>query len=156
MDEVQVVSFALGTEEYGVAIAQVQEINRMVAITHVPRAPKFMEGVINLRGQLIPIIDLRTRFGMPRVEHTKNTRIVVTEIGSKRVGMVVDSVSEVHRIAEDQIEPAPDLLTSVDTDYIRGVGKIGDRLIILLDLGRVITAQEREMLGGLDRELATA
>jgi purine-binding chemotaxis protein CheW len=154
MDEMQVVSFALGTEEYGVAIAQVQEINRMVAITHVPRAPKFMEGVINLRGQLIPIIDLRTRFGMPRVEQTKNTRIVVTEIGAKRVGMVVDSVSEVHRIAEDQIEPAPDLLTSVDTDYIRGVGKIGDRLIILLDLARVITAQEREQLGSIDdREL---
>jgi purine-binding chemotaxis protein CheW len=145
-DTIQVVSFKLGSEEYGVDIAQVQEINRMVAITHVPRAPQFMEGVINLRGQLIPIIDLRTRFGMLRAEHTKNTRIVVTEIGSKRVGMVVDSVSEVLRLPVDQIEAAPDMITGVDTEYIRGVGKIEDRLIILLDLARIIsTAEKREL-----------
>lgn len=146
METMQVVSFKLGSEEYGVDIAQVQEINRMVAITHVPRAPQFMEGVINLRGQLIPIIDLRSRFGMPRVEHSKSTRIVVTEIGAKRVGMVVDSVSEVLRLAVDQIEPAPEMITGVDTEYIRGVGKIEERLIILLDLGRIIsTAEKREL-----------
>src|ERR1700761_3679400 len=87
---VQVVSFKLATEEYGVDISQVQEIIRMVEITHVPRAPRFMEGVINLRGQLIPIIDLRTRFGMTRIDATKSTRIIVTDIGSKRVGIVVD------------------------------------------------------------------
>jgi purine-binding chemotaxis protein CheW len=148
-ETIQVVSFKIGSEEYGVDIAQVQEINRMVAITHVPRAPHFMEGVINLRGQLIPIIDLRTRFGMPRAEHTKNTRIVVTEVGPTRVGMVVDSVSEVLRLATDQIEPAPEMITGVDTEYIRGVGKIEDRLIILLDLARIISAGER-------RELETA
>lgn len=152
----QVVSFALGSEEYGVDIAQVQEINRMVTITHVPRAPHFMEGVINLRGQLIPIIDLRTRFGMPRSEQSKNTRIVVTEIGSKRVGMVVDSVSEVLRIPVEEIEDAPDMIAGVDTEYIRGVGKIGDRLIILLDLGRVITGSERRDLEALDAEAVTA
>jgi purine-binding chemotaxis protein CheW len=146
----QVVTFALGSEEYGVDIAQVQEINRMVTITHVPRAPQFMEGVINLRGQLIPIIDLRSRFGMDRAERTKNTRIVVTEIGSKRIGMVVDSVSEVLRIPVEQIEDAPDLVAGVDTEYIRGVGKMGDRLIIMLDLGRVITGSERVELQKLD------
>jgi len=139
----QAVTFALGSEEYGVDIAQVQEINRMVTITHVPRAPQFMEGVINLRGQLIPIIDLRTRFGMERSERTKNTRIVVTEIGSKRIGMVVDSVSEVLRIPVEQIEDAPDLVAGVDTEYIRGVGKMGDRLIIMLDLSRVISGSEK-------------
>jgi purine-binding chemotaxis protein CheW len=148
-DTTQVVSFKLGSEEYGVDIAQVQEINRMVSVTHVPRAPQFMEGVINLRGQLIPIIDLRARFGMPRAEHTKNTRIVVSEIGSKRVGMVVDSVSEVLRLPVDQIEAAPDMITGVDTEYIRGVGKIEDRLIILLDLGKIITGSQK-------RELETA
>ena len=148
-ETVQVVSFKLGSEEYGVDIAQVQEINRMVAVTHVPRAPVFMEGVINLRGQLIPIIDLRTRFGMPRVEHTKNTRIVVTEIGQKRVGMVVDSVSEVLRLPLAQIEDAPEMIAGVETEYIRGVGKIEDRLIILLDLGKIITGSEK-------RELETA
>ena len=146
----QVVSFALGSEEYGVDIAQVQEINRMVAITRVPRAPQFMEGVINLRGQLIPIVDLRTRFGMERAERTKNTRIVVTEIGSKRLGMVVDSVSEVLRIPVEQIEGAPDLVAGVDTEYIRGVGKMDDRLIIMLDLARVISASEKTELQALD------
>jgi len=146
---VQVVSFALGSEEYGVDIAQVQEINRMVAITHVPRAPHFMEGVINLRGQLIPIIDLRTRFGMPRAEHTKHTRIVVTEIGSKRVGMVVDSVSEVLRIPVEQVEDAPEMIAQVETEYIRGVGKLGDRLIILLDLQKIITTHEKRQLEGV-------
>lgn len=145
-DTIQVVSFKLGSEEYGVDIAQVQEINRMVSITHVPRAPQFMEGVINLRGQLIPIIDLRTRFGMPRSEQTKNTRIVVTEIGAKRVGMVVDSVSEVLRLPSEQIEDAPEMITGVDTEYIRGVGKIEDRLIILLDLARIISGAERREL----------
>jgi purine-binding chemotaxis protein CheW len=149
-DTMQIVSFALGKEEYGVDIAQVQEINRMVAITHVPRAPHFMEGVINLRGQLIPIIDLRTRFGMPRAEQTKNTRIVVTEIGSKRVGMVVDSVSEVLRVPVEQIEDAPDMIAGVDTEYIRGVGKLGDRLIILLDLARVITGEDKHDLENLE------
>ncbi|HTW82575.1 MAG TPA: chemotaxis protein CheW [Candidatus Sulfotelmatobacter sp.] len=149
-ETVQVVSFKLGSEEYGVEIAQVQEINRMVAVTHVPRAPQFMEGVINLRGQLIPIIDLRTRFGMPRAEHTKNTRIVVTDIGAKRVGMVVDSVSEVLRLPTDAIEDAPEMITGVDTEYIRGVGKIEDRLIILLDLAKIITGTEKRELEAAD------
>ena len=146
----QVVTFALGSEEYGVDIAQVQEINRMVTITHVPRAPKFMEGVINLRGQLIPIIDLRLRFGMERSERTKNTRIVVTEIDAKRIGMVVDSVSEVLRVPVEQIEDAPDLVAGVDTEYIRGVAKMGDRLIIMLDLSRVISTTEKTELHKLN------
>lgn len=153
-DTHQVVSFKLGAEEYGVDIAQVQEINRMVAVTHVPRAPQFMEGVINLRGQLIPIIDLRARFGMPRAEHTKSTRIVVTEIGTKRVGMVVDSVSEVLRLPAEQIEDAPEMITGVDTEYIRGVGKIEDRLIILLDLAKIISGAEKRELESADAEQA--
>lgn len=153
---IQVVSFKLGSEEYGVAISQVQEINRMVPVTHVPRAPLFMEGVINLRGQLIPIIDLRTRFGMARAAHTKSTRIVVTEIGTKRVGMVVDSVSEVLRISLDAIEDAPEMIAGVDTEYIQGVGKIEDRLIILLDLAKVITGAERRELEHAGAEPAAA
>jgi purine-binding chemotaxis protein CheW len=146
IDSIQVVSFKLGSEEYGVDIGQVQEINRMVAVTHVPRAPQFMEGVINLRGQLIPIIDLRTRFGMDRAEHTKSTRIVVTEIGTKRIGMVVDSVSEVLRLPLEQIEEAPEMISGADTEYIRGVGKLDERLIILLDLGKIVTGAEKRDL----------
>lgn len=147
---IQVVSFHLGSEEYGVDISQVQEIIRMVEITHVPRAPHFMEGVINLRGQLIPIIDLRTRFAMPRAEQTKSTRIVVTEIGSKRVGIVVDSVSEVLNIPMEHIEEAPDMIAGVGTEYIQGVGKVGERLVILLDLTMVITGEEKADLESLD------
>lgn len=139
----QMITFALGSEEYGVDIAEVQEINRMVPITRVPQAPPFMEGVINLRGRLIPIIDLRTRFGMDRSEPTKNTRIVVTEIRSKRLGMVVDSVYEVLRIPIEQIEDTPELVAGVDTEYIRGVAKMGERLIIMLDLARVISAGDK-------------
>jgi purine-binding chemotaxis protein CheW len=143
---VQVVSFRLASEEYGVDIAQVQEIIRMVEITHVPRAPHFMEGVINLRGQLIPIIDLRTRFDMQRADATKHTRIVVTEIGSKRVGMVVDSVSEVLTVPIENIEGAPEMIAGVGTEYIQGVGKVGDRLIIMLDLTMVISGEEKREL----------
>ena len=145
-ERVQIVSFSLGSEEYGVDISQVQEIIRMVEITHVPRAPHFMEGVINLRGQLIPIIDLRTRFGMPRADQTKSTRIVVTEIGSKRVGIVVDAVSEVLNIPLENVENAPDMIAGVGTEYIQGVGKVGERLIILLDLTMVMSAEEKGQL----------
>ena len=143
---VQVVSFQLGTEEYGVDISQVQEIIRMVEITHVPRAPHFMEGVINLRGQLIPIIDLRTRFGMKRIDATKSTRIIVTEIGSKRVGIVVDSVSEVNNIPIENVEEAPEMIAGVGTEYIQGVGKMGERLIIMLDLTMVMSIDEKHEL----------
>jgi purine-binding chemotaxis protein CheW len=143
---VQVVSFRLGSEEYGVDISQVQEIIRMVEITHVPRAPKFMEGVINLRGQLIPIIDLRTRFGMQRIDKTKSTRIIVTEIGNKRVGIVVDSVSEVLNIPIENVEDAPEMIAGVGTEYIQGVGKMDERLIIMLDLTMVISGEEKQAL----------
>jgi len=145
-EPVQVVSFNLGKEEYGVDISQVQEIIRMVEITHVPRAPHFMEGVINLRGQLIPIIDLRTRFSMPRALLTKSTRIVVTEIGNKRVGLIVDSVSEVLNIPIEQVEEAPDMIAGAGTEYIQGVGKVNDRLIILLDLTMVMSGDEKDEL----------
>ncbi len=146
MADTQVVSFRVGNEEYGVDIAQVQEIIRMVEITHVPRAPRFIEGVINLRGQLIPIVDLRTRFGMERSQATKSTRIVVTEIGTKRVGIVVDSVSEVLSIAAENIEEAPEIVAGAGTEYISGVGKVGDRLIIMLDLKLVISGPEKQQL----------
>ncbi len=145
-ERIQVVSFHLGSEEYGVDISQVQEIIRMVEITHVPRAPRFMEGVINLRGQLIPIIDLRARFAMTRSEHTKSTRIIVTEIGTKKVGIVVDGVSEVINIPIEQVENAPDMIAGVGTEYIQGVGKVGERLVILLDLTMIMTGEEKAVL----------
>lgn len=137
-ESAQLVCFRLGTEEYGLDIGQVQEINRMIPITRVPRAPAFMKGVINLRGQLIPIIDLRVRFGMAPVEPTKSTRIVVVEIGPSRVGMIVDGVSEVLKIPVEHIEAAPEMVAGADAAYVRGVGKYGDRLIVLLDLAPIL------------------
>jgi len=132
------VCFRLGAEEYGIDIGQVQEINRMMPITRVPRAPAFMKGVINLRGQLIPIVDLRQRFGMVPVEPTKATRIVVVEIGQNRVGLIVDGVSEVLKIPVEHVEAAPNMMADTEAGYVRGVGKSGERLIVLLELAPII------------------
>lgn len=138
----QLVTFALGAEEYGIDIAQVQEINRMVQITHVPRTADYMEGVINLRGQLIPVIDLRTRFGMARVATTRMSRIIVIESSAKRIGMVVDSVSEVVHVQLAQIEPTPDVITVAHAEFLGGVGKLGKRLIILLNVENIVNTKE--------------
>ncbi|MEW5796057.1 MAG: chemotaxis protein CheW [Candidatus Zixiibacteriota bacterium] len=141
-DELQLVSFNIGTEEFGVDILKVQEINRMVEITRVPQAPHYIEGVINLRGKVIPIVDLRKRFNLELKEHDKNTRIVVVDIGGTIMGMIVDSVSEVLRLPADTIEPPPDIVTGVNSEYIRGVAKLDDRLLIFLDLSKVIDMAE--------------
>ena len=146
----QVVTFALGSEEYGVDISQVQEINRMVTITHVPRAPQFMEGVINLRGQLIPIIDCARASAWTAASGPRTPASWSPRSAASAIGMVVDSVSEVLRIPVEQIEDAPELVAGVDTEYIRGVGKMGDRLIIMLDLGRVISANQKAELQKLE------
>ncbi len=137
----QLVSFNIGEEEFGVDILQVQEINRMLEVTRVPNAPEHVDGVINLRGKVIPIIDLRRRFGMDRKEHDKHTRIVVVELSGKVVGFVVDAVREVLRIPRSVTEPPPSIAGSVNEEYITGVGKLEDRLLILLDLEKVLGAE---------------
>lgn len=138
----QLVSFNIGSEEFGVDILKVQEINRMVDITRVPQAPHYVEGVINLRGKVIPIIDLRKRFNLAVKEHDKNTRIVVVDIGGNIMGMIVDAVSEVLRLPSDTIEPPPELVTGINSEYIKGVAKLEDRLLIFLDLSKVIDVGE--------------
>jgi purine-binding chemotaxis protein CheW len=134
----QLVSFNIGEEEFGVDILQVQEINRMLDVTRVPNAPEYVDGVINLRGKVIPIIDLRRRLGMERKEHDKNTRIVVVEVNDKVVGFVVDAVREVLRIPRSVTEPPPSIVGGVHEEYITAVGKLDDRLLILLDLEKVL------------------
>jgi len=141
-DLLQLVSFNIGSEEFGVDILKVQEINRMVEITKVPQAPHFVEGVINLRGKVIPIVDLRKRFNLDIKEYDKNTRIVVVDINGNIMGMVVDSVSEVLRLPSSTIEPAPEIVTGINSEYIRGVAKLDDRLLIFLDLSKVIDVSE--------------
>ncbi len=149
--ERQLVVFVLGKEHYGVSIAAVQEIVKLQPITFVPRAPAFVEGVTNLRGKVLPVIDLRKRFGLPVGEATKNTRIVVAEVGragsvGNTVGMLVDAVSQVLRVPETVIEPPSPLVTTIDSTFITGIAKVGERLIILLDLQKVLSPEERSDL----------
>ncbi|WP_031388746.1 chemotaxis protein CheW [Desulfonatronum thiodismutans] len=142
----QLVTFNIGDEEFGVEILKVQEIIRMMGITRVPKAPDFVEGVINLRGKVIPIIDLRKRFGMASQDHDKNTRIIVLEINAVIIGFVVDSVSEVLRIPANTVEPPPAIISGIESEYIRGVGKLADRLLILLDMDSLLSKGEQSML----------
>ena len=134
---IQLVSFRLGAEEFGIDILRVQEINRMVEITKVPQAPHYCEGVINLRGKVIPVIDLRKKFDMDVQEWNKNTRIIVCDVDGNVLGMIVDAVEEVLRIPSSTIEPAPRIAMSVNADYISGVAKLDERLLIFLDISRI-------------------
>lgn len=142
----QLVSFKLGDEEFGVDILAVQEIIRMLDITRVPNAPSFVEGVINLRGKVLPVVNLRKRLGLNVKDYDKSTRIVVVELAEKTVGFIVDSVSEVLRISSIVTEPPPQMVGRIDAEFITAVGKLEDRLVILLDLSRVLTNKEKEML----------
>lgn len=145
----QLVTFSIGEEEFGVDILTVQEIIRTMAMTKVPRAEAFVEGVINLRGKVIPIIDLRRRFGLPSKTHDKHTRIIVIEINRMIVGFVVDSVSEVLRIPANMVEPPPPGVAGLDSEYISGVGKLHDRLLILLDLDKLLSSEDLASFGQL-------
>lgn len=145
-DLLQLVSFVVEDEEFGVNILKVQEIIRPMAITRVPNAPSFVEGVINLRGRIIPVVDLRKRFGFPPREHDKSTRIVVVELREKVIGFMTDAVKEVIRIERSVMEPPPDLAIGIDANYIQSVAKLDDRLLIMLDLDAVITQEESEAL----------
>ncbi len=142
-EEVQLVVFKIGDEEFGVEINQVREIVKLVSITRMPKAPVFIEGVVNLRGQIITVIDLAKRLDLPSTGRTDATRIMVVEVGDDIVGMIVDSVSEVLRLSADNIEDTPSLIeTEVHEQYLRGVGKSEDRLLILLDLNEVLSTDE--------------
>ncbi|MCH5277529.1 MAG: purine-binding chemotaxis protein CheW [Desulfovibrionaceae bacterium] len=145
-DLLQLVTFSIGSEEFGVDILKVIEIIRTMEITKVPKAPPFVEGVINLRGTVIPIIGLRRRFGLADKPEDSDTRIIVIAINGMSVGFVVDSVSEVLRLQANTVEPAPPVVAGVDSDYISGVGKLEDRLLILLDLDKLLSADDLELL----------
>ncbi len=135
----QLVSFNLGNEEYAVDILKVQEINRMVEITSIPNAPSYVEGVINLRGKVIPVINLRKRFGLESKELDSHSRIMVVDVGTT-IGLIVDSVSEVLRLPSDTVEPPPPMTAgSNSAEYLRGVGKLADRLLILLDIEKLLS-----------------
>ncbi|MFQ5712955.1 MAG: chemotaxis protein CheW [Candidatus Scalinduaceae bacterium] len=139
-------TFALSNEEYGIEILKVREIIGIMEITPVPQTPDYMKGVINLRGKVIPIIDLRLKFSMPEVGHTKETCIIVAEVGTAQVGVIVDSVSEVTDIKGEDIEEAPNFGQEIDTSFIMGLGKTKKKkIIILLDIEKVLTTEELKM-----------
>ncbi|MDD3718250.1 MAG: chemotaxis protein CheW [Actinomycetota bacterium] len=141
-DEIQLVVFSLGREEFAVEVTQVREIMRMEEITRMPKSPDFVEGIINLRGQIIAVVELAKRLNLEAGERSGDTRIIVVEAEDIKVGMIVDSVSEVLRVSADAVEPSPTLATDVAAAYLRGVVKQDNRLIILLDLTKVLSLQE--------------
>ncbi len=142
MGDQQYIVFNLGDEEYGVEILQVQTIERMLDITRVPHAPDFVEGVTNLRGMVVPIIDLRQRLNLPKQEATDETRIITVKIDEVMVGMIVDSASDVVKVPQDAIEPPPSIIGGVESTYIEGVAKLENRLLILLKLSEVLKKEE--------------
>ena len=146
MSEFQVVLCQLGDECYGLDIGSVYEIIRFQASTAVPTAPGFVDGVINLRGRIIPVMDLSSRFGMHRAAATKSTRIIVAGTGGMRVGLVVDAVTEVLMLSEDAVEATPDVVGGRDSGYIRGIAKLPDQLVILLDLNALFGDQKLKAL----------
>ncbi len=145
----QLVTFHLGEEEYAVDILKVQEINRMKEITKVPNAPYYVEGVINLRGKVIPVVCLRKMFGMAEREDKTQQKIMIMDIQGVTIGIVVDSVSEVLRIPASIVESAPPMTYSVNSEFISGIAKLEDRLIILLDMDRLIGKEETASMVGM-------
>jgi purine-binding chemotaxis protein CheW len=134
----QYLSFALGAEEYGLEILRVQEIKGYLGITPIPNSPPHIRGVMNLRGTVIPVIDLRLRFGMEPQEYTRFTVIIVVTMAARTIGLIVDAVSDVLDIRGDQVRPAPDMGAQVDTRFIAGMVANGDQLVVLLDVDRLL------------------
>ncbi len=145
-------TFVLGSEEYGIEILRVREIIGLMDITTVPQTPDYMKGVINLRGKVIPVIDLRLKFSMQEEDHTQETCVIVVEVNSTSIGLIVDSVSEVSNISNEEIEEAPGFGQSIDTGFIMGLGKAKDKIIIMLDIGAVLSAEELEMAENITNE----
>jgi purine-binding chemotaxis protein CheW len=148
MDQ-QYIVFKLGNEQYAVDIAGVETIITMQPITNLPQAPSFIKGVTNLRGEVVPIMDLRLRFGLPVDNESKETRIVVVDLRATKVGLIVDAVSEVLAIETQQIEPLSAVAQTTGSDFIQGVAQFQDRLVIILDLEKILSFGEQQRLQDL-------
>ncbi len=141
--EKQLVIFELGAENFGIEIATVEGIVKLQEITKIPQAPMYMEGITNLRGSVLPVIDLQKRFGMVLQERTNETRIMVANVDGVKIGMIVSAVSEVLTIEDSVIEPPPPMVSNINSEFIVGVAKIDKRLVILLDLAKVLSVEEK-------------
>ncbi len=147
--EQQLVIFELANEFYGINIAVVESIIKMQAITQLPQSPVYVKGVTNLRGSVLPVIDLRSRFALEPKEDTRQTRIIIVTMGSIKVGVTVDGVSEVLRVSDELIEPLPPMVNSVNSVFLKGIVRLENRLIILLELGKVLDLNDQQVLEAL-------
>jgi purine-binding chemotaxis protein CheW len=153
-EEIQLVSFKLGKETFAVYVNQVREIGRVEEITQVPNMPDFVEGVMDLRGQITTVIDLRRRFGIKEeIEHTESSRIIVAEIDNNQMGIIVDSVQDVIRISPDVISPPPEVVSrNIDSHFLTGVCRLQEELVMLLDLNNLFSDEEKEGLQNIHQE----
>lgn len=147
-NNLKVIVFQLEDEEYGVPVEQVQSIEKVLHITRVPGTAKYVKGVINLRGVVTPIIDLRTRFGLDELPYSDSTRVIIVSLETMDVGLIVDAANDVIDLASESIEPAPAVVGTVEADYVNGVAKIGKRLLILLKLEKVLSVKELTEVNG--------
>ena len=137
-EDIKVIVFKLGSEEYGIEVEKVQTIERMMPITRVPKTYAFIKGVINLRGVVTPLIDLRRRFGMEECDYTDSTRVIIVALDEIEVGLIVDAANDVIDITEDDIEPSPEMVGVEEDEYVKGVVKVENRLLILIDLAMIL------------------
>jgi purine-binding chemotaxis protein CheW len=142
----QFLAFTLGSEEYGLDLLQVQELREYEKVTQIANAPAFLKGVINLRGIIVPIMDMRIKLGFPDVSYTEMTVVIILNVRGRTVGMVVDSVSDVINLSEEHMKPAPEMGTAVDADYLIGLGTVDERMIILVDIDRMLSSKDIGLL----------
>jgi purine-binding chemotaxis protein CheW len=152
--DIEVLSFRLGSEEYGISILKVQEIRGYEAVTRIANAPAFLKGVINLRGQIVPIVDMRLRFNLGSAAYDSFTVVIILNIGQHVIGMVVDSVSDVVTLSQEQVRPAPQLGGGIDAECLHGLGTVGERMLILLDIERLMTAPDMGLVSSAALPLA--
>ncbi len=153
-EELQLVIFNLADEEYAIPIIQVHEIIKMPEITRIPGMPEFVEGVINLRGKITPVVDIRKRFKLAQKEFGEETRIIIVDVGSQTVGLTVDSVTEVLRLSIEAIDPVPSTIAKISSEYLRGIGKLKERLLIILDIEKMLTELEKVSLEKVKEKLS--
>ena len=139
-------TFTLGQEEYGMDIIKVQEIRGYDAVTHIANTPEFIKGVINLRGIIVPIVDMRIKFHLNHAEYNELTVVIILNVAKRVIGMVVDGVSDVITLNADQIKPAPEFGSAIDTQYVMGLGTVDDRMLILVDIEKLMTSSDMELV----------
>ena len=142
----ELLTFTLGSEEYGIDILKVQEIRGYDAVTTIANAPEFIKGVINLRGIIVPIVDMRIKFKLGKIEYDETTVVIILNVANRVVGMVVDGVSDVITLKADQIRPAPEFGSSLDIQYLQGLGTVDERMLILVDIEKLMTSRDMELV----------